>query len=81
MFRSYDHLQEEIYLSEIILVKTLEIQRCGFYSRHSHIFWEGVGLKRGPLSRLRKTEELLLMIPHCLDNQLMDGSKVVRPTH
>jgi hypothetical protein len=31
----------------------------GFYSRRFHIVWEAAGLKRGPLSLLRTTEELL----------------------
>jgi hypothetical protein len=31
----------------------------GFDSRRYHIFWEAVGLERGPLSLVRMTEELL----------------------
>jgi hypothetical protein len=31
----------------------------GFDSRHYQIFWEVVGLERGPLSRMSTTEELL----------------------
>jgi hypothetical protein len=31
----------------------------GFDSRHYQIFWEVVGLERGPLSLVRKNEELL----------------------
>jgi hypothetical protein len=31
----------------------------GFDSRLYHIFWEVVGLKRGPLSLVKITEELL----------------------
>jgi hypothetical protein len=34
-------------------------QRSGFDSRIYQIFWEVVGLKRGPLSLVSKIEELL----------------------
>jgi hypothetical protein len=37
----------------------LQIQRAGFDSRRYHIFWEAVGLERGPLSLVSTTEELL----------------------
>jgi hypothetical protein len=37
----------------------LQIQRSGFDSRHYQIFWEVVGLERGPLILLSTTEELL----------------------
>jgi hypothetical protein len=37
----------------------LQIQRSGFDSRRYHIFWEAVGLERGPLSLVSTTEELL----------------------
>jgi hypothetical protein len=37
----------------------LQIQRTGFDSRRHHIFWEVVGLERGPLSLVSTTEELL----------------------
>jgi hypothetical protein len=37
----------------------LQIQRPGFDSRHCQIFWEVVGLERGPLSLANTTEELL----------------------
>jgi hypothetical protein len=37
----------------------LQIQRSGFDSRRYQIFWELVVLERGPLSLMRKTEELL----------------------
>jgi hypothetical protein len=37
----------------------LQISRTGFDSRRYHIFWEVVGLERGPLSLVGKTEELL----------------------
>jgi hypothetical protein len=37
----------------------LQIQRSGFYSRRYHIYWEVVGLERGPLSIVNTTEELL----------------------
>jgi hypothetical protein len=37
----------------------LQIQRPGFDSRHYQIFWEVVGLKRGPLSLVSTMEELL----------------------
>jgi hypothetical protein len=37
----------------------LQIKRCGFDSRHFQIFWELVGLKRGPLSLMSTTEEQL----------------------
>jgi hypothetical protein len=37
----------------------LQIQRSGFDSRGYKIFWELMGLKRGPLSLVSKIEELL----------------------
>jgi hypothetical protein len=37
----------------------LHIQRSGFDSRRYKIFWEVVGLERGPLSLVNTTEELL----------------------
>jgi hypothetical protein len=37
----------------------LQIQRSGFDSRRYQIFWVVVGLKRGPLSLVSTTEELL----------------------
>jgi hypothetical protein len=37
----------------------LQIQSPGFDSRRFQIFWEVVGLERGPLSLVSKTEELL----------------------
>jgi hypothetical protein len=36
----------------------LQIQRCGFDSRRYQIFWEVVGLERGPLSLVSTIEEL-----------------------
>jgi hypothetical protein len=36
----------------------LQIQRSGFDSRRYQIFWEVVGLERGPLSLVSTTEEL-----------------------
>jgi hypothetical protein len=36
----------------------LQIQRSGFDSRRYQIFWEVVGLERGPLSLVKRTEEL-----------------------
>jgi hypothetical protein len=37
----------------------LQIQRSGIYSRDHKIFWEVVGMERGPLSFLSTIEELL----------------------
>jgi hypothetical protein len=37
----------------------LQIQRSGFDSRRYQIFWEVVGLERGPLSLVSTIEELL----------------------
>jgi hypothetical protein len=37
----------------------LQIHRPGLNSRHYQIFWEVVGLERGPLSLMSTTEELL----------------------
>jgi hypothetical protein len=37
----------------------LQIQRSGLYSRRYQIFWEIVGLERGPLSLVSTIEELL----------------------
>jgi hypothetical protein len=36
-----------------------QIQSSGLDSRRYHIFWEVVGLERGPLSLVSTTEELL----------------------
>jgi hypothetical protein len=40
-------------------ISWLQIQRSGFDSRRYHIFWEVVGLERGPLSLVSTIEELL----------------------
>jgi hypothetical protein len=37
----------------------LQIQRSGLDSRRDHIFWEVLGMERGPFSLVSKTEELL----------------------
>jgi hypothetical protein len=37
----------------------LQIQRSGFDSRHHTIFWEAVGLERGPLGLVTTPEEVL----------------------
>jgi hypothetical protein len=37
----------------------LQIQSSGFDSRRYQIFWEVVGLERGPLSLVSRNEELL----------------------
>jgi hypothetical protein len=37
----------------------IQIQRSGFDSRRYQIFWEVVGVERGPLSLVSTTEELL----------------------
>jgi hypothetical protein len=37
----------------------LQIQRCGFDSQRYQIFWELVGLERGPISLVSTIEELL----------------------
>jgi hypothetical protein len=42
----------------------LQIQRPGFDSRRYQIFWEVVGLERGPLSHVSTIEELLEIIRH-----------------
>jgi hypothetical protein len=41
-------------------ISWLQIQRSGFDSRLYKIFWEVVGLERGPLSLVSTTEELLV---------------------
>jgi hypothetical protein len=46
-------------LSSSVQSSWLQIQRSGLYSRRYQIFWEVVGLERGPLSLVSKTEELL----------------------
>jgi hypothetical protein len=38
----------------------LQIQRSGFDSRRYQIFWEVVGLERGPLNLVSTIEELLV---------------------
>jgi hypothetical protein len=40
-------------------ILALQIQGSGFDSRRYHIFWEVVGLERGPLSLVSTIEELL----------------------
>jgi hypothetical protein len=49
----------------------LQIQRSGFDSRCYQIFWEVVGLERGPLSLVSTTEELLgrKRSGSCLENR------------
>jgi hypothetical protein len=46
-------------LAAAVPASRLEIQSPGFDSRHYQIFWEVVGLVRGPLSLVSTTEELL----------------------
>jgi hypothetical protein len=43
----------------VIRVSGYRSRGPGYYSRHYQIFWEVVGLERGPLSLVSKTEELL----------------------
>jgi hypothetical protein len=43
----------------------LQIHRSRFYSRRYQIFWEVVGLERGPLSLVSTTEELLERTSSC----------------
>jgi hypothetical protein len=43
----------------------LQIQGFGFDSLHYRIFWEIVGLERGPLSLVSTTEELLERKSNC----------------
>jgi hypothetical protein len=43
----------------LVVSSWLQIQRSGFDSRRYEIFWEVVGLERGPFSLLSLTEELL----------------------
>jgi hypothetical protein len=48
----------------------LHIQRSGFDSRRYQIFWEVVGLERGPLSLMSTTEDLLERSSGCgLENR------------
>jgi hypothetical protein len=42
-----------------IVVRVPDYQRSGFDSRRCQIFWEVVGLERGPLNLVSTTEELL----------------------
>jgi hypothetical protein len=46
-------------LCGLVVSSWLQIQRSGFDSRRYHIFWEVVGLERGPLSLVSTIEELL----------------------
>jgi hypothetical protein len=46
-------------LSSLVVSFWLQIQRSGFVSRRYQIFWEVVGLERGPLSLVSITEEVL----------------------
>jgi hypothetical protein len=43
----------------VVRVSGYRSRRPGFDSRRLQIFWEAVGLERGPLSLVRTTEELL----------------------
>jgi hypothetical protein len=47
------------------------MQKFGFESRRHHIFWEIVGLERGPLSLVNTAEELLgrKSSGSCLENR------------
>jgi hypothetical protein len=51
------HNSPPLYSSS--LSSWLQIQRSGFHSRRYQIFWEVVGLERGPLSLVSTIEELL----------------------
>jgi hypothetical protein len=51
-----NHLLETAY---VIRVPGYRSRGPGFDPRRFQIFWEGVGLERGPLSLMRITEELL----------------------
>jgi hypothetical protein len=55
------HLQVFLELPMLtnVLMYWLQIQRYEFDSRRYQIFWEVVGLERGPLSLVSTTEELL----------------------
>jgi hypothetical protein len=68
------HNQEKLLLEKCFLLRANErgpplwprgqsswirIQRSGFDSHRYHIFWEVLGMKRGPLSLVSTTEELL----------------------
>jgi hypothetical protein len=46
-------------LCGLVVRKWLQIQRSGFQSRRCQIFWEVIGLERGPLSLVSTVEELL----------------------
>jgi hypothetical protein len=52
----------------------LQIQRSGFHSQRYQIFWEVVGLERGPLSLVNTIEELLGRKSSCfgLENRQYD---------
>jgi hypothetical protein len=45
-------------LCGLVVSSWLQIQRSGFDSLRYQIFWEAVGLERGPLSLVSATEEL-----------------------
>jgi hypothetical protein len=61
----YVMIDSSIFVLYSIVVRSsgqsswLQIQRPGFDSRHYQIFWEVVGLERGPLSLVSTIEELL----------------------
>jgi hypothetical protein len=67
MFRHiYIHIAFGVYTADIDLLCGIVVRvsgyRCrgsGFDSRRFQIFWEAVGLLRGPLSLVRSTEERL----------------------
>jgi hypothetical protein len=60
-YQSTPRLQSQPRRGNILNVYNswLKIQRSGFDSRRYQIFWEVVGLERGPLSLVSTTEELL----------------------
>jgi hypothetical protein len=46
----------------------LQIQKSGFDSQRYQIFWEEVGLERGPLSLVSTIEKLLFFYPFIICN-------------
>jgi hypothetical protein len=68
VLRAYIYVYIYIYIDDIYIYRLplwfsgqsswLQIQRSVLDSRNYHIFWEVVGLQRGPLSLVSTIEEL-----------------------
>jgi hypothetical protein len=58
-YHQYCHVWRRLTTAFLIQWSEFLATHAGFDSRSDHIFWEVVGMERGPLSFVRITEELL----------------------